>query len=354
MLQGLNLKIGTDAVPKYQDMGFRINVPTKKAGTFSLWGIGGKSNIDIVVSDKPFEDIQNNESYGDKNRDQYFRTNMGVAALSHVIALNKNTWMKTSLSASLQTVNSDHDLIIRDTNSTPVSPFPKILSYKFEEQKSTLAWFIHSKLTAKSSIRGGFFAVRYDENLYDQVKIIGLKDSLAQLVTDSVPWKVRENYKGNFYLLQPYIQWKYRLTELLTLSAGVYSQHVTLNNHTTVEPRIGIKWNFRENQSINLGAGLHSQMQQTYVYFAIPDTIQNFGSVEANKQRIRANQELGLTKSSHLVLGYDRQFTQNFRIKLESYFQTLWNVPVYAVSSGISLINSGATKFSIKVIKTSF
>jgi len=343
MLQGLNLKIGTDAVPKYQDMGFRINVPTKKAGTFSLWGIGGKSNIDIVVSDKLFEDIQNNESYGDKNRDQYFRTNMGVAALSHVIALNKNTWMKTSLAASLQTVNANHDLIIRDTNSVPVSPFPKILSYKFEEQKSTLAWFIHSKLTTKSSIRGGFFAVRYDENLYDQVKIIGLKDSLAQLVTDSVPWKVRENYKGNFYLLQTYIQWKYRMTELLTLSAGVYSQHVTLNNQTTIEPRIGIKWNFRENQSINLGAGLHSQMQQTYVYFAIPDTIQNFGGVEANKQRIRANEELGLTKSSHFVLGYDRQFTQNFRIKLESYFQTLWNVPVYAVSSGVSLINSGAT-----------
>ncbi|MFM2286555.1 MAG: hypothetical protein RLZZ543_2052 [Bacteroidota bacterium] len=343
MLQGLNLKIGTDAVPKYQDMGFRINMPTKKAGTFSLWSIGGMSNIDIVVSDKSFEDIQNNESYGDKNRDQYFTTNMGVAALSHVISLNKNTWMKTSIAASIQSVNAHHDLIIRDTNSVPIAPYPRILNYQFKEQKSTLAWFVHSKLNVKSSIRAGFFATRYAEDLYDEVKIIGLKDSIPALVTDSLAWKVRENYKGSFYLFQPYVQWKYRISELLTLSAGVYSQHLSLNNQTTVEPRLGIRWNFKENQAISFGAGLHSQMQQTYVYFAIPDSISNLGGVEANTQRIRANEKMGFTRSSHLVLGYDRSFSQQFRVKVESYYQTLWNVPVYAVSSGVSLINSGAT-----------
>ena len=343
MLQGLNLRIGTDAVPKYQDIGFRVNVPTKKAGTFSLWGIGGVSNIDIVVSDKSFEDIQNNESYGDKNRDQYFRTNMGVLAVSHVLPLNKNTWMKTTVAASVQTVHSDHDLIIRDAQSAPVTPFPKILAYQFKEQKSTLAWFIHTKINARSSVRGGFFINRFAEDLYDQVKIIGLKDSVPNLVTDSVPWKVRENYKGTFFLIQPYVQWKYRLTDLLTLSAGVYSQHMTLNKQTTIEPRLGLKWNFRENQSLSLGAGLHSQMQQSYIYFAIPDSIINLGGVEANTQRIRANEKLGLSRSSHLVFGYDRSITQNFRIKLESYYQQLWNVPVYGISSGISLINSGAT-----------
>jgi len=342
MLQGLNLRIGTDAVPKYQDFGFRINIPTKKAGTFSLWSIGGMSSIDIVVSDKSFEDVQKNESYGDKNRDQYFKTNMGVIALSHVIPLGKNTWMKTTLAASKQSVTANHDLILRDSTSTPIYPFPKILSYKFQEQKSTLAWFVHSKINARSSVRGGFFMNRYDENLYDQVKIIGLKDSLPSLV-NSISWKVRANYKGNFFLIQPYIQWKYRLSDLLTLSAGVYSQHVTLNKQTTIEPRLGIRWDFRENQSLSLGAGLHSQMQQSYTYFAIPDSIVNLAGVEANTQRIRTNEKMGLSRSSHLVLGYDRSFSQNFRIKLETYYQTLWDVPVYTVSSGISLINSGAT-----------
>jgi hypothetical protein len=45
MLAGLNIKLGTSAVPQYQDGAFRFNFPTKKAGVFSFSGIGGLSSI---------------------------------------------------------------------------------------------------------------------------------------------------------------------------------------------------------------------------------------------------------------------------------------------------------------------
>ena len=40
----IGLEVIDAAVPKFQDLSFKVNVPTPKAGTFSLWGLGGLSN----------------------------------------------------------------------------------------------------------------------------------------------------------------------------------------------------------------------------------------------------------------------------------------------------------------------
>ncbi|MDG1380744.1 MAG: carboxypeptidase-like regulatory domain-containing protein, partial [Flavobacteriales bacterium] len=71
----LGIDIGTSAVPKYQDGSFRFHFPQKNGGALALWGLGGKSSVDIVISDQiaPERNI-----YGDNDRDQYFRSNMGI------------------------------------------------------------------------------------------------------------------------------------------------------------------------------------------------------------------------------------------------------------------------------------
>ncbi|MGV2482260.1 UNVERIFIED_CONTAM: hypothetical protein IGO34_36285, partial [Salmonella enterica subsp. enterica serovar Weltevreden] len=40
---------------------------------------------------------------------------------------------------------------------------------------------------------------------------------------------------------------------------------------------------------------------------------------------------------------YDWQLTKVLRTKIEAYYQYLWNVPVYAVPSGVSMLNRGST-----------
>ncbi|MGZ4049464.1 MAG: carboxypeptidase-like regulatory domain-containing protein, partial [Bacteroidia bacterium] len=46
----VHFNIGTSAVPGYQDMGLRLNFPTKKAGVFSFSSIGGLSDVKIILS----------------------------------------------------------------------------------------------------------------------------------------------------------------------------------------------------------------------------------------------------------------------------------------------------------------
>ena len=51
--------------------------------------------------------------------------------------------------------------------------------------------------------------------------------------------------------------------------------------------------------------------------------------------------KLGLTKSHHLVLGYNHIFSKDFRIKVETYYQYLFDIPVSNSFGEFSLVNAG-------------
>ncbi len=335
----VNFKLGTSAIPNYQDIGIRLNFPTKKAGVFSFSGIGGLSSINIILStihERP------KELYGDQNRDQYFSTNMGVGILSNVYAFNSRTVMKTSIAFSDQAINSNHYLILRNKDFVPNDTLPQILGYDFTEKKTTLAWYVKTKLNARNSIKGGFFANRYDVNFYDLAKINSLYDTLAQSILDK-PFKNRVNTKTSFYLIQPYLTYVHKFNEKLSLNTGLFAQVLTLNNKATVEPRASLRYQISPKQALSLAYGLHSQMQSTYLYFAIPDTLVRNGVKTPNTNKELDNKDLGFSKSQHAVLGYDFFMTKFLKLKTEVYYQYLWNVPVYAVPSSVSTLNRGAT-----------
>jgi hypothetical protein len=339
LFSSVHFNIGSSAVPGYQDMGIRLNFPTRKAGVFSFSSIGGLSDVKIILStthERP------KELYGDLNRDQYFATNMGAGILSHTISLGSRTIMKTSLAYGLQTVNTDHYLIIRDKNFIPNDTLPHILHYDFYEGKSTLAWYIKSKLNAKNSVKAGFFANRIDVDFRDSVKVNSLFDTVAQVINNK-PFKTRISTQASFYLLQPYVTYVHQFNEKLSFNGGVTSQFLTLNNKYTIEPRASFKYQFKQNQSLSFAYGLHSQMQQTYLYFAIPDTIVSHDTLAPNTQQTLSNKDLDFSKSQHFVLGYDYMAAKYLRFKLEVYYQQLWNVPVYVVPSSVSMLNRGAT-----------
>lgn len=333
------ISFGTSAIPEYQDGGFRLNFPTKKAGVFSISGIGGLSSVDIVLSkvrEKP------KELYGDQTRDQYFSSNMGVVMLNHTYSFNAKTLMKTTLAYSAQQIYSDHFLILRDANYVPDTTKPHILDYSQNENKSTISWYVKRKMNAANSFKTGFFANRIDVNYKDSVKINSLYDTLPGDILLK-PWKKRLDNQDSYYLLQPYFAFSHRFNEKWSTNLGLNGQFLTLNNKWTVEPRANIRYQFRDNQTLSFAYGMHSQMQPGYIYYATPDTIIRDGVFTPNTEKIADNKNLDFSKAHHLVLGYDLQVSKYFRVKTEAYYQYLYNIPVYAKPSGVSLINRGAT-----------
>lgn len=108
-----------------------------------------------------------------------------------------------------------------------------------------------------------------------------------------------------------------------------------MNNSTSIEPRVGLIYNTTSNSSFNFGYGLHSQMQPINVYF--------LQSTDASGNTIYNNKNLGFTKSHHFVLGYNLQPANDWRIKAEMYYQSIYNVPVSISSSNYSMLNTGST-----------
>jgi hypothetical protein len=345
MLSFLNIRLGTSAVPEYQDGAFRFNFPTKKAGVFSFSGIGGASTIKIILSKQT---TRPKELYGDQTRDQYFTSKMGFTTLNNIYALNSRTVMKTSLAYGVQTLDVDHYLVLRDDNFKPNDTIPQILGYDFYEGKTTLAWYIKSKLNPKNSVKAGFFANRIDVDFFDKAKINSLYDTLA-LPIENKTYKTRINSKESFYLIQPYVTYVHKFNEKLSVNTGIFTQYLTLNNKYTIEPRASLRYQFKPNQVLSLAYGLHSQMQSTYLYFAVPDSIVNPGTdpntgvLVSNTNKTLSNKDLDFTKSQHLVFGYDYFATKYLKFKTELYYQYLWNVPVYVVPSSVSTLNRGAT-----------
>ena len=73
LFQKIGIQLGTDAVPVYGDGAFKFNWPLKNGGAVSLFGIGGKSTIDIMISEQT---EYSTEFYGEGDRDQHFNTGM--------------------------------------------------------------------------------------------------------------------------------------------------------------------------------------------------------------------------------------------------------------------------------------
>ena len=56
----------------------------------------------------------------------------------------------------------------------------------------------------------------------------------------------------------------------------------------------------------------------------------------------QTNKTLDLSKSKHYVIGYDYNFAKDYRVKLETYYQDLYNIPIEKYSkNSFSTINVG-------------
>jgi hypothetical protein len=319
LFDALNFPIGTGAVPNYQDGAFKLNFPTKKGGNLSFFGIGGVSSINIIVSDYT---EYSDELYGVDNRDQYFKTGMGVTGMVYMKPVNEKTFFRMVIAGSSRYSAARHELVWRDTAFTLDSITPK-MGYRNTESKISANFSVTRKINVKTSFKIG---------MTNDLFINDLIDSIHSEVTNR--FYNRQDYHGTAYLIQPYIQFKYKPNDRMTINYGVHSQYFSQSKSFAVEPRVGAKWNITEKQSVNIGFGMHSQTLPAYIYYThLPDSAAPY---------VLHNKEVDFIRSMHGILGYDLLVRKNLHIKVETYYQYLYNVPVEKKSSSFSVLNQGS------------
>ncbi|RYC71374.1 TonB-dependent receptor [Spirosoma sordidisoli] len=307
LLSRLGLDVGT-GVTTFQDLSFNVYLPTAKAGTFTLFGFGGLSsqNTDAVRDSTAW--VASYERYDDR-----FTANTGAVGLTHSINLGPRAFLKTVFSGSGYQNRYQSNYLTEQYR--PELRYREQYTIRKAIASSTLTY----KLTSQHTIRAGLigsqigYTLAREEWAADQERVV---------TTVRVPGQ-------STVTLQAFGQWNYRLSEQLTVNAGLHYLRLFLNRSDALEPRGSVRWSFRPGQSLSLGYGLHSQTQNPAVLFATPP-----GAGQ------RSNRSLGFTRSHHFVLAYDRRLTDQLRLKAETYYQSLFNIPVSAdTADSFSIIN---------------
>ena len=313
-----NISFGTGAaVPQYQDLTFKTDFATKKAGKFSLWGIGGLSYVALLESDKkPGEEL-----YGYDSQDTYFRSNVGASGISHTYLLKNNAYIKTNIG-----ISGTYNKIIADRIDSNFKT-PKNLKPLYRQTTQNIKYSVNTTYNKKFNSRSFVNVGLYSE--FFNTLFVDSNDFLFGTNT----FVVLRNYKGSTALLRGFVQWQYKFSDKFLINTGVSNQFFLLNNTNAFEPRLGLKYAINNKQALSLGGGLHSQLQPTYIYFAT-DSV--------NGKRVESNRALDFTRAAHAVLAYDNNFASNFRLKTEVYYQYIYNAPVRNTPSYFSVLNLGA------------
>lgn len=324
IFQALGIPIGTDAIPKYQDLSFKLNFPTRNRGHISLFGIGGKSAIDILASEQLVPDKKT--IYGDA-MDEHFRTGMGVLGLNYTTPTGSNSLLRVTLSSSLEHQSNHLDKVYRhiENDSFKVDSIKYTFNgYHNNQRKHSLSVKWNSKINKRNSIRTGIITDLY---LFDMVDSI-FNEPMARYVP-------RLDHQGPALLIQPYLQWKLQPSDKIAITAGLHGQFLHLEQHLShsVEPRVGLRFQVNRKNTIGFGSGLHSQMVPTYIYFSmLPDGEGDF---------IKSNATLDFIKSYHNVISWDYSLSRQMRIRWEAYYQHLFQVPVEYHPSSYSVLDEG-------------
>ena len=295
-----------DGVPKYQDAAFKLMLPTKTIGTFSLFGLGGKSHI--LESDEDEDGrLVGQADYGAR---------LGVIGLNHTLPFNQNNFMKISLSIAGNGSAYTYD----EADSLNVMHFDS--EGHWEKSSVRTGIMFSSKINPRNRFMTGINLTRHFYDLYEYY-----------FDEDLNRWVHGINMDRNADIYQGYISWKYRMTDELTFVSGFHGIYFSLNGDYNIEPRFGLKWKASPKQTVSLGYGMHSKAESIVTYYTIVNNTEG-SSVTPNKK-------LGLAKAQHFVLGYEYRITKNLNSKIELYYQDLFNVPVEDIdTSYFTTLNS--------------
>lgn len=322
VMQNLGMDFGTGAaVPRYKDLTFKLYFPIGQKSSASIFGIGGSSSIDFLNS--KLDSSQNADLWSTSTLDIYDRTKMGVVGVNHSLLLGSKAYIKTTLAYTTQT-NSD----VVDS----VAPSTREVFSFYKQDFSNSKIFVHSfynhKLSSRSSYRAGVIVNHL---------LFAIKDSVYQ--NNREEYLILSNSSGNTQLAQAYLNLTYKFSQNLTLNAGLNNQLLSLNQTNSLEPRAALEYNFGRASILTLGYGLHSYMTPLNFYFSEKKL--------SDGTYVRPNEDLEFTKSHHFVAGYSTALPKGFQLKVEGYYQRVFNAAIGSRSTTtFSMLNMASFDFS--------
>ncbi len=293
---------------KYQDLNFKINLPTDHAGVFSWWGTG-------LIDDfkKPMVKDVNKWEYTSDGNSNIADQNMIASGITHLYFFKSGATLKSSVAFTANSEETSCEHFYSPMNSG--ENLNSNVFFETDKLNSNLIFtsVFNKKYNHHFTNKTGFTLTRLGSNLTINMSPYSVAPMEKVVDTDdnTMYANVFTNNQLNF--------------GKFTYNIGLAYQYLALNNASSVEPRFGMEYEATSRMKFALGYGIHSRKERTDIYF-----VQKDGKL--------VNDDLGFTKAHHVTASMSYKINENTSLKVEPYFQYLLDVPVEQ-ETGFSMIN---------------
>jgi len=284
LLSAAGVELGDEAIT-FQDLSFHVSLPIADKGLITVFGMGGNSSNRFDAKDSTEWEFDKDSQNID------YTSRMGAAGMTFRMGLGtKAVWRTTA-------VISENDQERKEDG-----PFDLRRGYAYV--RSALD---ERKLTIVSDVRGASGA-----RLTYQVGGSAMERTMRKDL--GIP----EVVVG--WLIRPYAQTSYALTERLQAEVGLAYSHYTYNASDVVEPRLALRWGMRGGRSLSVSAGQRGQLPNVQLFpVASTPTLAIYPLID--------NRSVGMTRAQELVLSYDHPFRSYLVFHAEAYMQHQQQVP---------------------------
>lgn len=286
----------------YQDLAFKINFPTARLGTFSLFGIGGLSRANLADTSAL------DDNYAD----------MGVLGLTHQKLIGARASLRSALSWS----------------GTHISRHDRLLSWNervFQLEEDYKKSYARAAVALSRRFAGGHLAeagLTYSRLFYN----FYLRERDSENIQYNNVVNFRDQGGAGSGIVQAYVQAQSQIRPRLEATYGLHYLYFGLSGDAALEPRATLRWQLGSDKVISAGFGKHSKTENLQYYLARDH--------QQGGREVQLNRRLGFTRALHYVLAYEQALPLRNRLKVETYYQQLFNAPVQQNSEALySAIN---------------
>lgn len=289
----------------FQDLSFKVSIPSKNAGIFSFFALGGRNKQ---------ENIYNEDNVQLFNKEYFEGQNLGVLGLVHKIILSEKIYLKNVVSGTL-----DFQRRIVDVQDTiPDIPKLRINDTDFKNTNFLIATTLNYQINKKNLLQIG---VNYEFKKFNYFVNLNQNDSNY----------IFFNSDGNTHFIQSFASWKSIISSRFTINTGFHFSYLQLNKTFAIDPRIGLRYKVNNIHHLSFSTGLYSR----------PEHISTYLMENTLGLSLKPNLALQMNKSWQTVLSYKYRFAKDYNLKAELYYQYLFDIPVSTdENSSYSTLNS--------------
>jgi len=281
--------------PAYRDLNYTIDIPMKKAGLLTFWGLAGANDTEDEKS----------------TTKDYSKSNMGAFGLSYKLPFKKGH-LSTVLALTTESANVSK---IENIANAWKTTRDQLYRYPNIRLNATYVHKWNASLTAKFGINVSQLSFELKDDRWDGKKIVNYL-----------------NESNSTYYVQQFGQIIKKWTPAFQTTIGLHAYQFELNQSKAIEPRMAISIENNKGGRLGVGIGWHSKIEPISTYL--------FKKYIPNGNFFQPNKNIKPSQALHQVVSYDQRIGENTRLKVEAYIQNINLVPIDTAMTGLfSLVN---------------